>query len=59
VKNRESSYTISKLRCLSRRFRRENRLIWSGFCSELGDYEMVAVCQVRTLIHCDTRRAAV
>ena len=45
VKNRDSSYTVSKLRALSHRFRRQNRLIWQAFCRDEGDLGMVAVTQ--------------
>ena len=34
------------MRCLSRRFRTLNKLLWNGFCAKhYGDYGMVAVCQ--------------
>ena len=45
VKNRDSSYTVSKLRALSHRFRRQNRHIWQAFCHDEGDLGMVAVTQ--------------
>eukprot|EP01043_Picozoa_sp_COSAG02_P050777 COSAG02_NODE_5262_length_4488_cov_14.412395_3_plen_347_part_01 len=45
VRNRSTSYTVNKLRILSRRFRRENRLLWAAFQDEVGDYAAVAVTQ--------------
>jgi hypothetical protein len=36
---------VSKLRLLSRRFRRENRLLWAAFQDDVGDYAAVAVTQ--------------
>ena len=45
IRNQSSSYTVAKLRTLSRRFRRENRKQWAAFCAQAGDYGQVVVTQ--------------